>query len=89
MMFSNSAGSREPAERADAELVHLPRRRRRLAEAAGGDLDVLLAQRLDDVVGGQAARRQAIGVEPQAHRVLALAEDDDVADARHALDARP
>ena len=59
MMLSNSAGFAQPAERAHAELIHLPRRRRRLSEAAGRDLHVLLAQRVDDVAGGEprAARR--------------------------------
>ena len=45
MMLSNSRRLAQPADGAHAELVHLTRRRRRLAEAAGGDLDVLLAQR--------------------------------------------
>ena len=53
---------------------------------AGRDLDVLLAQRVDDVAGGDLARRQPIRIEPQPHRVLALAEDRDVADAGHALE---
>ena len=86
MMFSNSRRLAQAPERADAELVHLARRRGRLAEAAGGDLDVLLAQRVDDVAGGQLARREALRIEPEPHRVLALAEDDDVADAGHALE---
>ena len=85
MMLSNSAASRRRPDGADAELVHLPRWRRRLADAAGGDLDVLLAQRTDHVAGRDLARGEAIGIEPQAHRILALAEDGDVADAGHAL----
>ena len=78
--------SRQPARRAHAQLIHLVGRRRRVADAAGGDLHVLLAQRADDVAGRQAARRQLVRVEPQPHRELALAEDDDVADAGHALE---
>ena len=83
---SNCCDLAEPAARADAQLVHLIGGRRRVADAAGGDLHVLLAQRVDDVAAGDAAAGQLAGIEPQAHRELALAEDDDVADARHALE---
>ena len=43
-------------------------------------------ERVDDVGGGQAASGQADGIEPDAHGVLALAEDDDIAHAGHALE---
>ena len=76
----------ETAHRADADLEHLLGRRRRIAEGAGRHLQVLLAQRVDDVAGADVPRRQLGRIEPQAHRELALAEDDDVADAGHALD---
>ena len=70
---------------AHAELVHLICRRRLRADRAGGDLHVLLAQRVGHVAGRQAAAGQPVRIEPQPHREAALAEDDDVADARHAL----
>ena len=70
---------------AHADLVGLPVARRRIADAAGGDVDVLLAQRVDDVAGRELARGQADRIEPDAHRVLALAEDLHVGDAGHAL----
>src|SRR5204862_2555348 len=66
-------------------LIELPRGRRLRAERAGRDLDVLLLQRAGDVTRRDLPRRQALRIEPQPHRVLALAEDGDVADARHAL----
>ena len=59
----------------------MPRGNRRLPDDARGDLDVLLAKRLDDVAGGDVAGRQPRGIEPDAHAVLAQAEEVDVADA--------
>ena len=56
-------------------------------DLAGGDFDVLLLKGVDDVVGGEAAARHAPGVEPEAHGIFALAEDDDVGDAGDALEA--
>ena len=76
----------QPSLSPHAQVEHLIGGGRRVAERTGGDLDVLLAQRVDDVAGGEPARRQLAGIEPQPHRVAALAEDDDVADAGHALD---
>ena len=54
---------------------------RRLAELAGGDLDVLLLDRADHVRGGQVAERHLLRVEPDPHAVVALADVGDVADA--------
>ncbi len=59
--------------------------RRLRAEHAGGDLHVLLANRANDVGRRQPARRQPIGIEPDAHAVLAGAEH---LRAAHAGDAR-
>ena len=56
-------------------------RRRRRAELAGRDLHVLLANRVDDVARGQAARGDLLRIEPDAHRVVAAAELLHVADA--------
>ena len=89
MMSSNSRGFGQPARRAHADLIRLPGRRGRSADLSGGDLHVLLAQRVDDIAGRQSAAGELVRIEPQAHRELALAEDDDVADARHALELVP
>ena len=52
--------------------------------------DVLLAQRVDDVACGDLPSPPAAGgSDPEAHRILPLAEDDDVCHARHALDGVP
>jgi hypothetical protein len=59
--------------------------RRTLADHAGRDLHVLLADRVHDVAGGQVARSDLLRVEPDAHRVVARTEQLDVA---HAGDAR-
>ena len=52
---------------------------------ASGNFDVLLLQRRDHVGGGQLPCSQLCRVKPDAHGILALAEDDDVADAWNAL----
>ena len=79
----------EAAERAHADLVHLVWSRGLGADLAGGDLHVLLLQRGDHVGGGEPARRESCRIEPQAHGVLALAEDLHVGDAMDALQMRP
>ena len=71
----------QPAERLDVELEGALMRHRRLVEHAGGHLDVLRLQRLDDLAGGQVARGDPVGIEPDPHGVVARAEDLDVADA--------
>ena len=58
---------------------------RRLVEHARGDLDVLPLQRRGHVGRGHAERLQALGIEPDPHRVVAAAEHGDRADA---VDAR-
>ena len=54
-------------------------------DAAGGQLDVLGAQRVLDVLHRELARRERLAIEPDAHRVATLAADADLRDAR----ARP
>ncbi len=58
--------------------------RRRAADAAGRDLDVLLADCGDDVEGRERARRCLVRVDPHAHRVVADPEGERLADARQA-----
>ena len=66
--------------------VNCPRRwAARLAELACGDFDVLFGKRVGDVESGKAAGCEAAGIEPEAHGILALAKDDDGADAGYAL----
>src|SRR5262249_34150880 len=47
---------------------------RRSAELTGGDLDVLLPDRIDDITGRQVADGELLRVEPDAHRVVAAAK---------------
>jgi hypothetical protein len=75
----------QAAERVHGELKVLGVRRRGLTELAGGHLDVLLANGGHHVAGGEAARLEALRIEPHAHAVLPRAEDVHVA---HAVDAR-
>jgi hypothetical protein len=85
-MSSNSARLGEATGGPHADLVELPALDGRLADLPRRDLHVLLAQRVGDVAGGEPARGEPRRVHPEAHRVLALAEDDDVGDAGDALE---
>ena len=71
----------EPAFDVERVLEILSRRRRRRADLAGGDLLALLLDRVDDILRGQPARLQQVRVEPNAHGVLAGAEDSHRANA--------
>ena len=71
----------EPAARLHRDLERAGTRHRRLIEDARGDLDVLALQGAGHVARGQAERLQAIGIEPDAHRIIAAAEHRDRADA--------
>ena len=79
----------QPAQRGHGVLEVVARGHRRLADLAGGDLHVLLAQRLDDVAGRQVARRQLVRVEPDAHAVVLLAQTGRRRRRRRAAPARP
>ena len=89
MMFSNSLRLAQAPGRAHADLIRLALPRRRIADAAGGDVHVLLAQRVHDIARRELPRGQPHRIQPDAHRELALAEDDDVGDARAPASARP
>ena len=69
----------------DHRIQLLVVRRRRVAKLAGGHLGVLRLDRRAHVGRHQAVGLQLVGVEPDAHRVLA-AEDLGVAHARQAAD---
>ena len=77
-------GIREPSKRLHRDLKRSLLGDRGLIEHAGGDLDILTLQRLHDVGRGQADRLQAVGIDPDAHRIVAAAEDGDRA---HPVDA--
>jgi hypothetical protein len=62
-------------------LEGLAARRGRRADLTRGDLRALLPQRLDHVLRHQPARLHLVRIEPNAHRILAGAEHDDVAHA--------
>ncbi len=58
---------------------------RRLPDLAGGELRVLLGDRARQVAGRQPQLRQAVGLDPDAHRVILGAEDLHVGRAGDAL----
>ncbi len=66
------------------ELKILAAGRGRHPDLAGGDVGVLLLNRVDHILRGERALVQLLGIEPDAHRVFANAEDDHVADAGQA-----
>ena len=71
----------QPAQGVEHELIILPLGHRLLADVAGGHLDVLLLNGLDDFAGRHVQRRQFLRIEPGAHAVLPLAEEGHQADA--------
>ncbi len=73
-MLPNCSGSVSRPKVCTDNLERARRRRRRLVDRAGGDLQVGGPQRRHDVARGQAARRDLAGIEPDAHRVVARAE---------------
>ena len=75
-------------EAADGVHLHFERRafrRRRLADLAGGDLDVLLRNGVLHVDGGDAEIGEPVGIEPNSHRIAPLAENLNVADSGEAF----
>ncbi len=65
-------------------FARLRRHARGLAESPGRTDDALLGERLHDVFGGHPVGPHAVGLQPDAHRVGAVAE---IPGATHALDA--
>src|SRR5208283_5738633 len=68
-----------------ADLKHLVVSGGLRSNLPGSDLDVLLRKGGDDVRRCQTSGSQPRRIEPQAHGVLALAEDLHVGDALHSL----
>ena len=66
-------------------MVRLSCACRRVADAPCGHVDVLLAQGVHDIAGGQVPPRELAGIQPETHRKLSLAKDDDVSHAGDAL----
>src|SRR5208282_4123352 len=71
---------------AHADLELLPGHRRLGADLSRRNFDVLLAQRIHHVIRGKSAPRHPPRIEPQPHRVLALAKKNDVGHSRHPLE---
>ncbi len=85
-MSPNCGGIAQPADGVDLHLEGGAVGRRRLADLAGRDLDVLLGDRVLHVDRGDAEIGELVGIEPDAHRIAPLAEDLHVADAGQALE---
>ena len=77
-------GGHQPAEGRQRCLERLPFRCRLLADAAGGDLEILTLEGQTHVAGGDADRGHPLWIEPGPHAVVALADEVDVADPLHA-----
>ena len=85
-MSSNCAGVESRPSVWTAIWKRAGRFRRRLIDGAGRDLDIGGLQRRDGVAGREAADLQLRRIEPYAHRIVAGAEHDGVADAVDAGD---
>ena len=79
-------GFGETPNGADADLELLAGDGGLGADLSGGDLDVLFLESVYHIVGGEGAAGHAHRIEPEAHGIFALAEDEDVGDAGHALE---
>src|SRR5581483_1288490 len=78
-------GRGEPTLRLDTELIGAAAvAEGRLADGAGGNLDILGAHGIDDFVNRQVPRSRQIRVDPDSHRVIASAEQARAADAGYA-----
>jgi hypothetical protein len=75
----------EPAQRVQRDLRFLLVDRRLLADRASGNGCVLLAESIGNIRGRQATRGQFVRIDPDSHAVIALPEQEDIADA---VDAR-
>ena len=74
----------QPAQGLDVELIGLMGGNRRLVEDAGRDLDILGAQRGQDFARIETMGRDLVRIEPDAHRIVAGAEELDIAHPRQA-----
>ena len=77
---------RKPADDSQRDLEVLLGIGGRPSQLARRNLHVLFLERGNYVRRGKLPLRQTVGVQPDAHRVFALAEDDDIADAGYALE---
>ena len=74
----------EPPFGGERNLDRLAERGGRLADLAGRHLGVLRPDRRDHVAGRHVARGQLVGIDPDPHAVVALAEHPHVAHSGHA-----
>ena len=73
--------SGQPAERLNIELIGRISRHRRLVQDAGGNLHVLRLQRREHFAGVELVSGHLVRIEPDAHRIVARAEQLHVAHA--------
>src|SRR5262249_15474684 len=74
----------QPALGGQDELIGLPAGHGLLADVAGGHIHILLPDGLDHLAGRQVQRSQLLRVKPDAHAILALAEERHQADTGYA-----
>src|ERR1700678_1392426 len=79
-------GIGEAANDANGHLELLFRIGGLLTELPRGDFNVLLGECVGHIEGGKTACGETCGIEPEPHRVLAFAEDDNRADAGNAFE---
>ncbi len=76
----------QPSHGPHADLIGLPRGRGLLSHLPRGYLHILFAQGAGHVRGSQVAFGQPHWIKPEPHGIFALAKDNYVAHALHALD---
>ena len=75
---------RQAAAGGDGVLELLAPRRRGLADLPGRRLEVLLADRIGHVAGGESEAREPVGIQPEAHPIVPPVEHGHLSDAGHA-----
>ena len=79
-------GGRQPTERVELKCEHLLSGGRRLPQPAGGNLDVLILDCVDDVARRDFEVGELFWFQPDPHGVVAAAENLDLTDARDAIE---
>ena len=80
-------GFGKAADGADTDLKLLAWNCGLRTDLSGGDFDVLLGERAHDIGRGQGAAGHFFGIEPEAHGILALSEDENFGHAGNTLEA--
>ncbi len=82
-------GLGQPAQRGERNLRRLAVDGRFLPDLPGGDLVILSANRIDDILGVEIHPGELFGIDPDSHAVVFGSEGDHIADSFDAQLAHP